>query len=96
MGMLNIPTGEAAIVFFAEKLNAIRPLEDLEVRALHLAIQRDRGSFRRWTEDEDRRLLKMHKARIQGAQMAATLRRSEDSIYSRLRILKKKEKTRGR
>lgn len=92
MNALTIPTGEAAIVFFAERLGALRPLDDTEVRALHLAIRREQGAFRRWTAAEDASLLKMHRAKIRGAQMAVTLHRSVDSVVWRLRILKKQQK----
>lgn len=88
MGVM-VPTGEAAIVFFAERLGALRALDDTEVRVLGLAIVRETGGFRRWTAAEDASLLKMHKAKIRGAEMAVTLRRSEDSVVWRLRMLKK-------
>lgn len=88
MGIM-VPTGEAAIVFFAERLGALRALDDTEVRVLNVAIVRETGGFRRWTDAEDAQLLKMHKAKIRGAEMAVTLRRSEDSVVWRLRMLKK-------
>jgi hypothetical protein len=91
-----IPTGEAAIVFFAERLGALRSLDETEVRVLNRAIIRETGAFRRWTAEEDTKLLKMHKAKIRGAQMAETLHRSVDSVVWRLRMLKKGRKGKSR
>jgi hypothetical protein len=86
---LAIPTGEAAIVFFAERLGALRALDDTESRVLHRAIIRETGAFRRWTAQDDAKLLKMSKARIRQAQIAKTLGRSENSVEWRIRQLKK-------
>lgn len=90
-----IPTGEQAIVFLAERLGSVRALDDIESRVLQRAITRERGGVRRWTAADDAMLLKMHKARIRGAEMAVTLRRSEQAVYTRLRDLKKRRKVRG-
>lgn len=84
-----IPTGEAAIVHLAEALGKERALTDTESRILHRAINRERGAFRRWTQADDAKLLKMHKARIRVSQMAGLLQRTEGSIYRRLCDLKK-------
>lgn len=89
MNALTIPTDGDAVVFLAERLGRLRPLEEMEVRTLHLAIRRQQGAFRRWTSEEDAKLLRMHKAKIRGAEMAKTLNRSEDGVTARLRVLKK-------
>lgn len=96
MNALTIPTGEAAIVFFAERLGALRALDDTESRILQRAIIRETGAFRRWTKEEDAQLLRMSKARIRQAQIAVTLNRSEDSIRYRLQQLKKASKVKRR
>ena len=93
---MTIHTGDAAVVYLAEALGRERPLSEVESRILGRAIRRDRGDFRRWTPDDDRRLLKAHKARIRVSEIAVTLGRTEDSVYTRLRDLKKREKVRGR
>lgn len=90
-----IPSGEAAIVLLADALSRERPLSELESRILHRSIRRDQGAFRRWTPQEDDQLLKMHRARIRGAEMATTLNRTEATVYQRLCRLKKKERARG-
>lgn len=90
------PTGDAAIVLLAEALGRLRELSETESRVLQRAITRDAGAFRRWTPQDDAKLLKMHKARIHGKQMAETLNRTEASVYGRLRDLKKRERARGR
>jgi hypothetical protein len=84
-----LPTGNEAVVFFAEQLGKHRALDDREVRVLKLAISRDRGSHRRWTSAEDASLLKMHKARIRCVDIAAALKRSEAAVFTRIRDLKK-------
>lgn len=89
-----LPVGEDAVVFLAERLGAVRALDDTESRVLQRALTRSAGGVRRWTASDDASLLKMHKARIRGAEMAATLRRSENSVYTRLRDLKKRERVR--
>lgn len=89
MEITAIPTGNAAIVELAEALGRHRALNERESRILHRAIIRDQGAFRRWTPADDAKLLKMHKARIRVSEMTATLNRSENAIYVRLRDLKK-------
>ena len=84
-----LPIGDAAVVYLAEALGRVRELSDMESRILQRAITRDTGAFRRWTDEEDRKLMKMHKARIRGVEMAATLDRTEGSVYRRLSDLKK-------
>lgn len=91
-----IPKGDAAIVFLAERLGAFKALDEIETRVLHLAIRRDRGDFRRWTDADDAKLRKMHKARLGAAHIAATLNRTEDSVRRRLCDLKKKDRINGR
>lgn len=92
---VTIHTGDAAVVYLAERLGQLRSLTDTESRILQRAIRRDDGTFRRWTESEDRSLLRMHKARIRASEMAVTLRRTEDSVRRRLCDLKKRERVRG-
>lgn len=89
MNALAIPTGNAAIVELATELGKVRALNERESRILERAINRDRGAFRRWTPADDAALLKMHKARIRVSEMTTTLNRSEQSIFTRLRDLKK-------
>lgn len=84
-----IPTGDRAVIELADALSRVRALDERESRILQRAITRDTGTFRRWTPDEDRRLLKMHKARIRCAQIAKTLDRTEQAVFTRLRDLKK-------
>jgi hypothetical protein len=95
--MLEAPihSGDAAVVYLAEALGKERPLSEVESRILHKAIRRDAGAFRRWTPEEDRKLLKMHKARIRGADIAVTLKRTEATVYQRLCRLKKRERAHG-
>lgn len=92
---MTIHTGDAAVVYLAEALGRVRELTDIESRILHRAIRRDAGQFRRWTQDEDRRLLRMSKSRIRVAEMAVTLSRTEDSVRTRLRDLRKRERVCG-
>lgn len=84
-----IPTGDAAVIELADALSRIRALDERESRILQRAITRDSGAFRRWTPEEDRKLLKMHKARIRCAEIAVTLNRKEGAVYRRLSDLKK-------
>jgi hypothetical protein len=84
-----IPTGDAAVVFMADALSRVRELSEIESRVLQRAITRNTGAFRRWTPAEDRKLMKMHKAKLRAAQMALSLNRSENAIYVRIRDLKK-------
>lgn len=95
MEMAAIPTGEQAIVFLAEALGAERELSETESRILQRAIVRETGAFRRWTAADDTALLKMHKAKIRGAAIARSLNRSENSVYGRLRDLKKAGRVRN-
>lgn len=90
-----IHTGDAAVVYLAEALGRVRELTEIESRILGRAINRERGLFRRWTTDEDRRLMKAHWARIRVSEIAQTLHRTEDSVRTRLRDLKKRERVRG-
>lgn len=96
MNALAIPTGEAAIVFFAERLGALRPLDDTETRALQRAIFRETGAFRRWVKQDDVRLLKMHKAGIRSPQIAETLSRTPEAVRRRLCDLRKAGKVKSR
>jgi hypothetical protein len=89
MDLAAIPTGNAAIVELAEALGRVRALDERESRMLERAINRDSGAFRRWTPTDDAKLLKMHKARIRVSEMTNVLNRSEQSIFTRLRDLKK-------
>lgn len=84
-----IPTGDAAVIELADALSRIRALDERESRILQRAITRDNGTYRRWTQEEDRKLLKMHKARIRCAEIAKTLNRKEGAVYRRLSDLKK-------
>ena len=84
-----IPTGNQAVIELADALSKVRALDDRESRILQRAISRDRGAIRRWTPHEDAKLLKMHKARIRCAQIATTLGRTDQAVFTRLRDLKK-------
>lgn len=90
-----IHTGDAAVVFLAEALGRCRELTDIESRILHRAIRRDRGDFRRWTEQDDARLRKMRRAGLRASDMADALNRTEDSVRRRLCDLRKRERVRG-
>lgn len=57
-----------------------------------LELQRAGGTFRRWTDEDDAALLRMHKARIRGNLIAETLRRTENGVRCRLRDLKKRRR----
>jgi len=87
-------TGDAAVVFLGEALGRERPLTEHESRILQRAVRHGAGAFRRWTDMEDRRLMKMHRARIRASDIAETLGRSEYSVATRLRDLKKRERVR--
>jgi hypothetical protein len=91
---MNLLTGDAAVIYFAEALNKVRGLSDTESRILQRAMTRGSGMFRRWTAQEDARLLKMHKARFKAVDMALRLNRTDRSVYQRLHELKKRERVR--
>lgn len=89
-----IPIGDAAVVFLADALSRVRTLNETESRILQRAISRETGAFRRWTLEDDRKLLKMHKAKISAVAIARTLGRSHDAVRCRLRNLKKSARAR--
>lgn len=87
-----IPTGDKAALMFADALSVERALTEVESRVLQRLVNRDKGAFRRWSEQDDAKLLRMHKAKIRGADIAKTLGRSEDAVFVRLHRLKKAQR----
>lgn len=90
-----IPAGDEAVIVLATELNRFRSLSDVESRMLERAICRKRRSegcysaFRRYSDAEDMKLLKMLRAGLSRAHMAQALNRSEDSVRYRLMVLRK-------
>lgn len=87
-----LTSGADAAIYFAEQLGRERALSEQESIVLERVISSKPRPDRRWTPEEDRKLLKMSKARIRGADMAETLKRTPWAVYRRLSDLKKRER----
>ncbi len=87
-----IPAGDDAVIVLANALNRCRSLSDRESRILEMAICRQMGNpgIRRWSEEDDAKLLKMRKAGFRAEHIADQLDRTDDAVRSRIKLLKKK------
>lgn len=89
---INLPSGNDAAIYFAEALGRVRALSEHESIVLERVIRAKPRPDRRWTQTEDQQLRKMSKARIRAVDMAETLKRTPQAVYTRLRELKKRER----
>lgn len=88
MGMQTI------VQHFAGQVERIRPLTDEESDMLYQAMRRAKSARRLWSAADDRELVKLRRKRMTADQIAERTSRTPDSVRSRMRALKRKERER--